>query len=235
MKAIAFTIAFIMLLMLNSCLNVFQPFITPDKYFRDSRLEGNWKAGAHNINITEYSKSPLSSQKIMDTGAKEKKSKKDIQDSINAYHKSYILSFSDTTYTYYFHMQMTLKSKSYFFQLAPIIYTKTSTIDTHIINDQNVPESRFNTFGTEGIMSTYSFGRLTFVNSSQLQLQFFDGDKIKDLILNGQLKTSYAFDRLYDNFLITADSNELDKLIGKYGNNDELFSSKNNYSFIKMN
>jgi hypothetical protein len=232
MKLINVLTLLLFFISLSSCLNVFQPFITPEHYVKDSRIEGDWNFGNYKINVTAFSRSVLANQKIMDVTHTDKPSDKNVSDSINSYHKSYILSFSDTAYTYFYALQMTLIRKTYFVQLSPLLYTRAS-LNEKTLNEKNIPESRFNAFSTEEVMSMYSFGRLSFINNNQIHLQFFDGDKIKDLILNGQLKTSYAFDSLYDNFLVTADSDELKKLISKYGNNEELFSKNNSFQLIK--
>jgi hypothetical protein len=218
---------------LSGCLNVFQPLITPDIYVRDGRIEGDWNVGGFKINITEYSRSVLANQKIMEFTHTDKSTDKAVRDSINIYHKSYILSFSDGAYSYFFGMQMTLIGKSYYVQMSPLLYTH-APLNEKILNEKNVPESRFNAFGSTEVMSMYSFGRLTFTDNNQVHLQFFDGDKIKGLILKGQLKTSYAFDSLYDNFLVTANTDELNKFITKYGNDEELFSKQNSFQLIKV-
>lgn len=232
MKHIKVFTLFLFFISMSGCLNVFQPFITPDLYIKDSRIEGDWNVGEYRINITAFSRSVLAHQKIMDGTQTDKPAEKNVGDSINKYDKSYILSFSDSAYTYFFALQMASIGKTYFVQLSPLLYTKAS-LNQQILNEKDVPDSRFNAFSTEDVMSTYTFGKLSIVNNNQLHLQFFDGDKIKGLILNGQLKTSYAFDRLYDNFLVTAKADELKKLITKYGNNEELFSKKNSFHLIK--
>jgi hypothetical protein len=232
MKLIKGLTLFSFFIIMSGCLNVFQPFIIPELYVKDSRIEGDWNVGDYKINISAFSRSVLATQKIMDVTHTDKPTDKNVSDSANIYHKSYILSFSDSAYTYYFALQMASISKTYFVQLSPLLYTQAS-LNEKLLNEKNVPESRFNAFSNEDVRSMYSFGRLSVVNNNQLHLQFFDGDKIKGLILNGQLKTSYAFDSLYDNFLVTAKTDELKKLIAKYGNNEELFSKKNSFQLIK--
>jgi hypothetical protein len=233
MKLITGFTVLLILISLTGCLNVFQPFITPDIYAKDGRIEGDWNVGGRRINISAYSRSVLANQKIVEFNHTDKPTVKDIRDSINLYDKSYILSFSDNAYTYFFGMQMTLIGKTYFYQMSPLFYTQAS-INEQVLNEKNIPESRFNAFSSEEVMSMYSFGRLSVTTNNQLDLQFFDGDKIKGLILNGQIKTSYAFDSLYDNFLVTAKTDELKKLITKYGNNEELFSKQNSFQLIKV-
>ena len=232
MKLTIYVVLATTMVLLSSCLNVFQPIIPAEKYIQDKRIEGNWKMKDVKINISEYSKSPLASEKKYPMGSTEKKSKKEIQDSISLFHKSYILSFSDEKYSYYYHLQMMIRENTQFVQLYPIVFSRTGAGEK-IFDEENLPESRFNAFGTEGIMSTFSFGRLKIIDNNQLEFQFIDGEKIKALILAGNMKTRYAFDRLYDNFLITATTNELEKLVGKYGNNDELYSKVNSYTFAK--
>src|SRR5215203_3606063 len=64
MKKILYSSAAI-LLSLSSCLNVFQPLITPEKYLNEPKIEGTWKSGKQLINIIQYAKSPLAKEQLI--------------------------------------------------------------------------------------------------------------------------------------------------------------------------
>ena len=219
-------------LFLNSCLNVFQPLITPDQYQYYPQLEGNWKVGDQVINITEYAKSPLAKEQILGPGNR-KMTPQDLADSIQLYHRTYILSFSDKLYTYYFQAQIAKFASGDFLQVLPILFTNASGV-VHKITEEIVPDTRFNAFG-EGVISTYAFAKINFTSPGNMNLRFIDGEKVKQLILAGQLKSPYVFDKLYDNFLITASTDALAKMINKYGNHDEFYDTKKTYTLLKVN
>ena len=186
MKTILYLFVAILLVFLNSCVNVFQPLITPEKYLSDPRWEGNWKWRNQVINITEYAKSPLfSKEEIFGNNNAEKSAEKDVDDSIQRYHRTYILSFSDELYTYYYQMQMGKFQSGYYLQLLPVLYIKgQGPVEKN--SEETLPDSRFNAFG-EGIVSTYAFAKVTFTSSGELNMRFIDGEKIRQLILNGKL------------------------------------------------
>ena len=232
MKKIIFLFAVMINLFLSSCLNVFQPLITPDQYQHYPQLEGNWKVGDQVVNITEYSKSPLAKEQILSPGS-EKKTLKDLEDSLQLYHRTYILSFSDKFYTYYFQAQIAKFDAGSYLQILPILFTNASGL-VQKITEEIVPNTRFNAFG-EGVISTYAFAKINITSPGKMNLRFIDGEKVKQLILAGQLKSPYVFDKLYDNFLITANSDALFKMVNKYGNHDEFYDKEKAFTFIKVN
>ena len=79
----------------------------------------------------------------------------------------------------------------------------------------------------------YTIARVRFNNSNTLKLDFIDGGFLYDQIKAGRMKIKHESDDLYDTFLITASTNELQQFIQKYGNDDRFFNKENSVTLIR--
>jgi hypothetical protein len=80
--------------------------------------------------------------------------------------------------------------------------------------------ARSQTFENNHLLPVHTFSRLN-VNSEELTLEFFKDSWIKSLIESNQVRIKY--EKLDDDILITASSEELQKFIEKYGDDNEAY------------
>ena len=80
---------------------------------------------------------------------------------------------------------------------------------------------------------SYTIARIRFSNSNTIKLDFIDGDFLYKQINAGRMKLKHETDDLYDTFLITASTNELQQFIVKYGKDDRFFSKENSVTLIR--
>ena len=66
-----------------------------------------------------------------------------------------------------------------------------------------------------------------------IKLDFIDGDFLYKQINAGRMKLKHETDELYDTFLITASTYELQQFIQKYGNDDRFFDKENSVTLIR--
>lgn len=97
-----------------------------------------------------------------------------------------------------------------------------------------IPESCLNIKGTEEYTkrgydhwTTSSIAKMEWKDNNTVVLHFLNGDHIKEIILKGKAHIKYEYDPLFDSFVITASSEELQDFLAKYGNKDILYKGGN--------
>ena len=194
------------LLTLSSCLTIMQSLITPDNIITDKRIEGLWsKSDSKSILV----------QKLMDSKFKKMFTelkddwKYTARDSV-FYTKLYVISFREENLGYTWLAGIVKIQGQYFLNLVP----------EDILNDNE------NEVHVEG-MATSSIAKLEWKNDNSLILYFLNGDYIKEIILSGKARIKHEYDPLFDTFVITASSGELEQFLERYGNNQSLFKGGN--------
>ena len=194
------------LLTLSSCLTIMQSLITPDNIITDKRIEGLWsKSDSKSILV----------QKLMDSIFKKMFTelkddwKYTARDSV-FYTKLYVISFREENLGYTWLAGIVKIQGQYFLNLVP----------EDILNDNE------NEVHVEG-MATSSIAKLEWKNDNSLILYFLNGDYIKEIILSGKARIKHEYDPLFDTFVITASSGELEQFLERYGNNQSLFKGGN--------
>ena len=208
----------------SSCLNLYQPVFSENELIRNDVIVGDWKSGNKLIHIEPYSTSRIAEITNIQIGASNENKLTDREkDSIN-FSKTYVLSYSFHQSVYYYSFEFGLAGKSFFAQLMPL---------ARIPEDQRDTESRYNAFTGGEVLGTYGIARVDFSEKNKLTLEFIDGEKVREKILNGKAKIPYAYDEVFNNFLITAEGGELVKLLDKYGNDERIYSSEHSYHCTK--
>jgi hypothetical protein len=80
---------------------------------------------------------------------------------------------------------------------------------------------------------TYTIARIRFSNSNTIKLDFINGDFLYKQINAGRMKLKHETDELYDTFLITASTYELQQFIHNYGKDDRFFDKENSVTLIR--
>ena len=76
-------------------------------------------------------------------------------------------------------------------------------------------------------LNSYTIARVQFTNTSIMKLDFIDGDFLYKQIKAGRMKMKHETDELYETFLITASTSELQQFLEKYGNDNRFFNKEN--------
>ena len=88
------------------------------------------------------------------------------------------------------------------------------------------------TLDGQSFFNTSSIAKLEWKGNG-LSLHFLNGGRIKKIILNGNARIDHEYDPLFDTFVITASSKELQQFLEKYGNNESLFDGGVTLSLIR--
>lgn len=199
----------------TSCVTILQSLVTPDNIISDNRIEGLW---------TGSDSKPILVQKLLDSKFK------NIFDEARADHKK--ISLKDSVfYTKLYIISYREKDLNYIW-IAGLVKIN----DQYYLNLQ--PEQCMDDHGTEVDnpgKETSSIAKLEWKGKDAVTLNFLNGDKIKEIILNGKAQIKYEFDPLFESFVITASSGELALFLERYGYNERLVKGGHVITFKRKN
>jgi len=205
---------FIPIVIMQSCITSLQPLVTKNTAVTDSRLTGTWNSDSQNYRI----------QKVFESDFY-KKHKKDLvglfnfnQDSV-LYSKSYIIQYVKNKLEYVLFGSVIKLNGEYFMNFTVAGLNRVDSVSIEID-----PTTR---------LQSYTIARIRFSNLNTIKLDFIDGDFLYKQINAGRMKLKHETDELYDTFLITASTYELQQFIQKYGKDDRFFSKENSVTLIR--
>jgi hypothetical protein len=82
-------------------------------------------------------------------------------------------------------------------------------------------------------LDSYTIARVQFTNNNIMKLDFIDGGYLYDQIKAGRMKIKHETDELYDTFLITASTIELQQFLEKYGDDSRFFNKENSVTLSR--
>jgi hypothetical protein len=135
--------------------------------------------------------------------------------------KSYVVTYTKDKIDYLMFGSLVKLNGHLFINFAPV--------DIH--TDKN-NERAIETIQTDRL-ATHTIARVQFTNSNTVKLDFIDGGFLYDQVKAGRMKIKNERDDLYDTFLITASTDELQQFIQKYGNDDRFFNKENSVTLIR--
>jgi len=196
----------LILLTLSSCLTIVQSLVTQDNIITDNRIDGLW--------IDSDSKSILV-QKIMNSKLKPSFTELDrhdyTRDDSVFFTKHYVISFREKILDYSWVAGIVKINDHFYLNLEPDECLRTNGKEAYTFNGQD-------------FLTTSTIAKLEWKNNNSLVLNFLNGDYIKEIVLKGKAQIKHEYDPLFGTFVITASSEELEKFLGKYGNNENLFN-----------
>ncbi len=219
MKKIIFTISIAILVTASSCVTTLQPLVTYNTAIADNRLEGAWEQEGDEYIVQKVFNSDFfkKNQKDLEKSRKENNgqlSEKDKKDSV-LFSKSYLIKYSKDGIQYLLFGSLIKLNGRLFMNFKPADMTEIDTSDAEIeINLSNRLDS-------------YTIARVQFTNSNIMKLDFIDGGYLYDQIKAGRMKIKHETEELYDTFLITASTTELQQFLEKYGNDSRFFNKEN--------
>jgi len=219
MKKTIFIVSIILLVTASSCVTTLQPLVTYNTAIADSRLEGAWEQEGEKYIVQKVFNSDFykKNQKDLEKSRKENNgqlSEKDRRDSV-LFSKSYLIKYSKDGIQYLLFGSLIKLNGRLFMNFKPVDMTEIDTSNAEIeINLSNRLDS-------------YTIARIQFTNSNIMKLDFIDGGYLYDQIKAGRMKIKNEADELYDTFLITASTTELQQFLEKYGNDGRFFNKEN--------
>ena len=219
MKKTIFIVSIILLVTASSCVTTLQPLVTYNTAIADSRLEGAWEQEGEKYIVQKVFNSDFykKNQKDLEKSRKENNghlSEKDKRDSV-LFSKSYLIKYSKDGIQYLLFGSLIKLNGRLFMNFKPVDMTEIDTSNAEIeINLSNQLDS-------------YTIARIQFTNSNIMKLDFIDGGYLYDQIKAGRMKIKNETDELYDTFLITASTTELQQFLEKYGNDGRFFNKEN--------
>ena len=219
MKKITFIISIVLLVTASSCVTTLQPLVTYNTAIADNRLEGAWEQDGEKYIVQKVFNSDFfkKNQKDLEKSRKENNgqlSEKDKRDSV-LFSKSYLIKYSKAGIQYLLFGSLIKLNGRLFMNFKPVDMTELDTSKAEIeINLSNRLDS-------------YTIARVQFTNNNIMKLDFIDGGYLHDQIKAGHMKIKNETDELYDTFLITASTTELQLFLEKYGNDSRFFNKEN--------
>jgi len=204
-------------LLFSSCVTSLQPLVTYDKVITDDRIAGKWKTDDGEFKVQPFLKSDLfkKHQKEIEKVLNEKdRTNEAIRDSI-LYSKSYIIEYNKTGVQYYLLGSL--------IRLDGVLFINFTPVNSAPVNDTAIDVS----MDPAGTLNTFTIARVHFTGSNSLRLDFIDGGFLYDQVKAGRMKIKHESDELYDTFLITASSKDLQQFLEKYGNDNRFFNKEN--------
>ena len=218
MKKIIFALS-ILIVTASACVTSLQPLVTYNTAIADNRLEGSWEQDGQEYIVQKFFNSELYAKhkKELEKSRKENNgqlSEKDKKDSV-LFSKSYIIKYSKDGIQYLLFGSMIKLNGQLFMNFTPADMTSTDTsgADAEInLSDR---------------LNSHTIARVQFTNTSKMTLDFIDGGYLYDQIKAGHMKIKNETDELYDTFLITSSTTELQKFLEKYGDDNRFFNKEN--------
>ena len=208
-----------------SCVTTLQPLVTYNTAISDNRLEGAWVQDGEEYIVQKVFSSDFYKKykKDIEKNRKENNnqlSEKDKRDSV-LFSKSYLIKYSKDGIQYLLFGSLIKLNGRLFMNFKPVDMTEVDTSNAEIeINLSNRLDS-------------YTIARVQFTNNNIMKLDFIDGGYLYDQIKAGHMKIKNETDQLYDTFLITASTTELQQFLEKYGNDSRFFNKENSVTLSR--
>jgi len=214
-----------LLIVTQSCVTSLQPLATFNTVITDDRLAGTWNTDGQDYTVQKFFESDLYKKlkKEMDKDKDDSSktlSKKETEDSI-LYSRAYVVKYTKDNIEYHMLGGLVKLNGRYFinFTAADISANKTD-------------QQAFEVTMTDRL-ATNTIARVQFNNANNIRLDFIDGGFLYEQVKAGRMKIKNERDDLYDTFLITASSSELQQFIEKYGGDDRFFNKENSVTLIR--
>lgn len=203
----------------SACVTSLNPLVTYDRAITDSRLTGTWeKTDGQQFLIEPILESEFFKQEQNRSSMFE--DKKDIakieskEDSF-LLTRSYVVQYKKGPGNYTLLVNFIRLNNQLFMNCTPI----TGSYTTHEGGSEDLDIS--------GSMRSYTIAKVHWQNTNTIRLDFIDGDFLYEQIKSGRMKIKNERDELYDTFLITASTKELQQFLEKYGNDARFFNKEN--------
>ena len=195
----------------SSCLTSLYPLVTAKNITVEKQIEGQWMYQAMEITIRRHPDSLI--RFLMRNNHSPNRS----NDSI-LYSQAYLAIFQKDSVEYDFQLALTRLGNNLFMNLAPAGFEKKNMDDIEWVK-------RYGNMLT--YLPTYTIAKMQIQDNKMLVIKFLNGLFIKQQVKVGKVMIKHEEDELFDMFLITASSEELQQFLRKYGDDERLYSKEN--------
>ena len=228
-------IVLISLVVMQSCVTSLQPLATYNTAIVDDRLAGTWNSDGQDYEVKKFFDSDLfkyikkemdktkdSIDKVFKDNVGKTLSNKEMEDFAPIlYFKSYVIKYTKDKIEYNMLGSMVKLNGQFFINFSAIDF-----------NTDKDYKPAFEVTSTD-LLATHTIARVQFPSSNSVKLDFIDGGFLYDQVKAGRMKVKNERDDLYDTFLITASTDELQQFIQKYGSDDRFFKKENSVTLIR--
>lgn len=203
----------------TSCITSVHRLVTSDKAVSLEDIKGTWVYDGISIKAEQLLNSELL-REIKKIAGKDDDPLKGIskEDSlINL--KSYAFSYSKYGTRHYMAGSLIKLNGELYMDLLPVLAINSKTDD---LLSADVKES-------------YTYAKVNFLNKTTLQLKFLDPGFIESQLKQQRIAIKYEKDDLFDTFVITASTKELQLFLEKYGKDERLYSKETTITLNKAN
>lgn len=225
----------ISLAVMQSCVTSLQPLATYDTAIVDDRLAGTWNSDGQDYEVQKFFDSELFkyikkemdknkdiADKVFKGNVGKTLSNKEMEDFAPIlYFRSYVIKYTKDKIEYNMLGSMVKLNGQFFINFSAIDF-----------NTDKDNKPAFEVTSTD-LLATHTIARVQFANSNTVKLDFIDGGFLYEQVKAGRMKIKNERDDLYDTFLITASTDELQQFIQKYGNDDRFFNKENSVTLIR--
>lgn len=210
---------------LMSCVTSLHPLVTYSTAVTDNRIIGSWKNADQEYIVQEFFKSDFFKRNKSDLLKEQKDNNGKLSESSKRdsflFLKSYTINYIKNGIKYELFGNMTRLNGQLFMNFMGI---DIQSADTNSKNEELDLPNR---------LESITIARVKVINTNTIKLDFIDGDFLYKQINAGRMKIKHENDELYETFLITASTNELQQFIQKYGNDDRFFNKENSVTLIR--
>jgi len=225
MKKIILLILITTTIGISSCVTTLQPLVTRNTIISDDRLIGAWNnddqefivQGLFNSNLYKKNKDEIEKEKQKNGGKLNDEMRRDSL----YFSKIYVIEYSKDGIKYELLGGLIKLNGQFFINFKAEEMTQINSAG----NEYN--------FNLPNRIASNTIARLQFSGSNMIKLDFIDGGYIYDQIKTGHMKIKHEKDDMYDTFLITASSEELQQFLKKYGNDKRFFNKENSVTLIR--
>lgn len=209
-------LAVIALFSMQACFTSLQPLATYDKIITDNRITGNWTYEGD-----VYSIMPLRQSNIVKEMQQSNKAGLPFaitgdpkKDSLY-FDKLYLVSFSRDSVSYNMAAGLIRLGGHLFMDLYPIVMNDPA-------HEGESPVYDFNMDYLPGL----TMAKVEIRSNAEITLRFVNGQFIKEQVKAGRIKIKHETNELFDTFLITASSEELQLFLTKYATDKRIYTNE---------
>jgi len=214
MKKIITTALIVTCLLQSACVTTLQPLVTYDTIITDDRIAGKWNSDEREITVLPFPKSDFYNDHKKEFEKGKERTTKEIRDSI-LFSKAYLIEYTKDGFKYELLGGIIRINGQLFMNFTPVNSASVTNSSEEInINPGNS-------------LSGNTIAKVEIKGSTTIKLDFLDGGFIYDQVKAGHLKIKNERDDLYDTFLITASTADLQKFLEKYGKDSRFYNKEN--------
>jgi hypothetical protein len=225
-KIFSLILAVAAMLSLTSCITSLQPLVDYQTIITYNRIVGNWQQQGETftiepLRISRFAKKVKQWAGKTGEGAFAFTGDK-VKDSI-VFNKAYAISFEKNGVEYDMVASLIKTGNGIFMDLYPAT-----------MHDAKQKEDHTDAYNfSYDYVGGFTVAKVELNGNSGMKLKFINGNFIKEQISAGKMRLAHESNELFDTFVITASTKELQQFIEKYGNDERIYSEQTTINLAK--